>query len=167
MLTTQRLILRGPREGDLDDMFAIFSEPRVMRFWSTAPHADKSVTQKMLEYRIPAFTANPRYFQIEKDGHVIGCAGNHKDDEVGFILHADHWHQGIITEAMGALVPDLWETTDHTRLTADADPLNAASVGLLTSLGFVETHRAKNTFCINGVWADSVYFKLDRPTPRA
>lgn len=164
MLTTDRLILRGPEARDLEDMFEIFSDPRVMRYWSTTPHADRSVTKEMLDRRIAAWAETQRYFQIEEDGRVIGCAGNHAETEVGFILNADHWRQGIVTEAMTAIIAHLWITTDHPELTADADPLNAASVGLLTSLGFTETHRAKNTFYINGIWSDSVYFRLGRPS---
>jgi len=67
-----------------------------------------------------------------------------------------------VSEAMRALIPHLF-AGGLTRLTADADPRNAASIGLLTSLGFTETHRADRTYCIAGEWSDSVYFTLDRP----
>jgi ribosomal-protein-alanine N-acetyltransferase len=97
------------------------------------------------------------------DGQVIGNAGNHVENEIGFVLHPNYWRKGIISEAMTAIIPHLWANTDHAELTADADPLNIASVGLLSSLGFTETHRAQNTFCINGVWSDSVYLALQRP----
>jgi ribosomal-protein-alanine N-acetyltransferase len=167
MLTTKRLILRGPRPEDLNDMFEVYSDPRAMKYWSTPPHPDASVTGDLLNRRINHWGTGPFNFQIEMDGRYIGNAGNFHQTEIGFMLHPDHWRQGIVSEAMGAIIPHLWAVTDHAELTADADPLNAASVGLLTSLGFVETHRAKNTFCINGVWADSVYFKLGRPSPRA
>ncbi|MCF2872805.1 GNAT family N-acetyltransferase [Octadecabacter sp. G9-8] len=163
MLKTQRLILRGPRADDLDDMFALFSDPRVMRYWSTPVHKNRDVTADMLKWRIKNWPDWPHYFQIEHEGRVVGSAGNHRSTEIGFMLSPDHWRKGIITEAMSAIIPHLWDTTDHDELTADADPLNAASIGLLTSLGFVETHRAKKTFFINGVWSDSVYFSLPRP----
>lgn len=70
----------------------------------------------------------------------------------------------ILRAARQADLLDLFAVTDHTRLTADADPRNEASVGLLKSLGFEETHRAERTFCINGEWSDSVYFALQRPS---
>ena len=100
---------------------------------------------------------------IEKDGRAIGNAGMYRGTEVGFILHPDYWRQGILTEAMGAIIPHLFATTTVAALTADVDPRNAASVALLTGLGFEETHRAKNTFFIEGEWSDSVYFALPRP----
>lgn len=163
MLKTDRLILRGPRESDLADMFAIYSNADAMKYWSTPPHETPDVTAEMLERRLLAWPDRKTYFQIEMDGKMIGNAGNHIGDEVGFILSPDHWRKGIITEAMTAIIAHLWANTDHQQLTADADPMNAASVGCLLSLGFQETHRADRTFCINGVWSDSVYLALPRP----
>ncbi len=163
MLQTKRLTLRGPLECNLDDMVAIYSDPRAMQYWSTAPHENRAITQKSLDWCLNDWLSWQTNFQIEMDGHVIGNAGNHVNNEVGFILHPDHWRKGIITEAMTAIIPYLWTNTDHTELTADADPHNLASVGLLTSLGFTETHRAVRTCCINGAWFDSVYLALPRP----
>ena len=163
MLKTKRLILRGARADDLMDLFAVYGDPRAMRYWSTPPHPGPSTTAQNVERQIRANANQLVYFVIEKDGRVTGNAGMHRGDEVGFILHPDHWRQGIIAEAMGAIIPYLFDVTDHAQLTADADPRNAASVAALTALGFRETHRAKNTFCIEGEWSDSVYFALPRP----
>ena len=161
-LHTKRLILRAAKPSDLNDLFALYSDPKTMAFWSTAPHADPSVTQKTLDYQIAAAARQLTYFVIAKDGRVIGNAGLHARDEIGFLLRADFWRQGIMKEALEAIISYLFENTPHQQLTADADPLNTASVGILKSIGFSETHRAKDTFCIEGVWSDSVYFALTR-----
>lgn len=164
-LTTDRLILRAARQDDLMDLFAIFSDPRAMRYWSTSAHANPERTQENLDRLMASAALKLTYFVIEKEGRAIGTAGMHKSDEVGFLLHPNYWRQGIVSEAMKAIIPYLFKVTDHAQLTADADPRNAASVGMLKALGFHETHRAKNTFCIDGVWSDSVYFALPRPDP--
>jgi ribosomal-protein-alanine N-acetyltransferase len=90
MIFTERLILRGPQAGDLDDMFAIYSNSRAMQYWSTAPHESRAVTQRRLEWRLNDWTSRKTYFQIEMDGRLIGNAGNQVDNEVGFILHPNH-----------------------------------------------------------------------------
>lgn len=64
---------------------------------------------------------------------------------------------------MTAIVQHIWSTTDLPYLTADADPHNLGSVGLLTHWGFDVTGHAKDTFCQGGVWSDSVYMTLPRP----
>ena len=144
-------------------MFAVYSAPRAMRYWSTPPHESQGVTEALLKQRIAHWSNAPINFQITIDGEYIGNAGNFRENEVGFMLAPAYWRKGIATEAMGAIIPHLWAHTDHTSLMADADPNNAASCGLLQSLGFQESHRAKNTFCISGVWSDSVYFTLPHP----
>lgn len=164
ILETDRLILRAAKQDDLMDLYAIFSDQRAMRYWSTAAHESPEKTQENLDRLIASAERQLTNFVIEKDGHAIGTAGMYKGDEVGFMLHPDHWRQGIVTEAMNAIIPYLFSVTDHAELTADADPRNTGSVGILRSLGFEETHRAKNTFCINGEWSDSVYFALQRPS---
>ena len=163
MLKTERLLLRAARHTDLDDLFAIFHDPRAMRYWSTPPHDTPDRTQENLDRMIASAKDRLVYFVIEHQGRVIGTAGMHRGDEVGFILHPNHWRQGIVTEAMTAIIPHLFATTDVKQLTADADPHNLASINCLKSLGFHVTSRAKNTFCINGVWSDSLYFALPRP----
>lgn len=162
ILTTERLILRAPRQDDLMDLYAAYSDPRAMRYWSTPPHPNPARTQDSLDRMVDQSREKLTYFVIEMDGRAIGTAGMHQGNEIGFILHPDYWRQGIVTEALGAIIPYLFETTDHAQLTADADPRNDASVSLLRSLGFVETGRAEKTFCINGEWSDSVYFALPR-----
>lgn len=163
MIQTKRLILRAPRMDDLDAMFEVYSDSRAMKYWSTAPHADRSVTAQLLEKRLTAWDAAPLNFQIERDGRYIGNAGNFVKDEIGFILHPDHWRNGYLSEAMAAVIPHLWQITGHAQLTADADPDNTASIGLLTRFAFAETHRANRTFFFNDQWYDSVYFAMPRP----
>lgn len=163
MLKTKRFTLREPLQRDLAPMHEVYSDPLAMKYWSTAPHEDIAITQDLLDRRIKAWAAAPLNFQIDHDGQYIGNAGNFRDMEIGFMLKPACWRRGVLTEAMGTIIPYLFETTDFPKLTAEADPNNAASVGLLNSLGFKETHRAKDTLCINGTWFDSVYFEFLRP----
>ncbi|MEM8538350.1 MAG: GNAT family N-acetyltransferase [Pseudomonadota bacterium] len=162
VLQTDRLVLRGPVASDLPAMFAVYRDPLAMRYWSTPPHADLSVTQDLLNRRIAAWEQAPLNFQITLNDQYIGNAGNFAATEIGYMLARQYWRQGILTEAMTAIIPHLFAVTDFAALTADVDPRNAASIALLEKLGFAETHRAQNTFCIDGEWSDSIYFALPR-----
>lgn len=162
MLKTKRLILRAARQTDLEDLFKIYSNPQAMRFWSTPPNSSRTETQKRIECQMEEAKTRLVYFVIEMDGQAIGQCGMHGADEFGFILHPRFWRKGIITEASKTIIPYLFDTNGLDKLTADVDPLNTASVAALKSLGFVETHRASNTYCINGVWSDSIYLALTR-----
>ena len=132
-----------------------------MRYWSNLPHATPEDTRPTFE-KLSA--PGPRtYFVFEADGAVIGVGGIHAGTEIGFLLHPDHWGKGLATEAVGAVIAHIWETTDFPWITADADPRNARSVGFLTRMGFHVSGFAQNTFCVGGEWSDSVYFTLPRP----
>jgi [ribosomal protein S5]-alanine N-acetyltransferase len=152
---------------DADDLFAVYGDPEVMRYWSNPAHPDRSETETMLKRRIKASEPVLTYFVIEHQGRAIGCGGVHEGDEIGYILGAAYWRQGLISEALQAMIAYFFDGLGFARLTADADPSNAASVASLLKAGFVQTCEAKNTFCVNGAWSDSVYFTLlpDRTNP--
>lgn len=101
-------------------------------------------------------------FVIVLDGSVVGKAGFFRLPEIGFILRRDLWGRGYAFEAASAVVAHVLATRELDELVADVDPNNVASQRLLHRLGFVETGRAERTYCIDGVWADSVYLSLRR-----
>lgn len=160
-ILTPRLKLRSARADDLEAIHAILSDPRATRWWSTPPHADMEQTRIWLRGMIANGPDQPD-FVIEKDGRVIGKAGFWRLPEVGYILHPDHWGQGLGREAVGAAVDHVFGALDHDELTADVDPENAASIRLLSGLGFVKTGFCERTWEIAGEWKDSLYFALTR-----
>lgn len=160
-LTSERLVLRAAEDQDLPDLFAIFSDAKAMRYWSDLPHKSENETKERLR---GLWQPGPRnYFAVALGARVVGTCGVHTGDEIGFIFHPDVWGQGIAKEAAETVIGHIWSTTDLPRVTADADPRNLGSVGLLTRLRFEVTGYARNTFCVGGEWSDSVYLALPRP----
>ncbi len=161
VLHTPRLTLRRAQQDDLAALFGIYGNADAMAYWATLPHADMGVTQTHLDRMM---TQDPvTFFIVTRDGAVIGCAGLYRANEVGYILHPDHWNKGYVTEAMQAIIPYLFATLDVDNLMGEIDPRNTASANTLEKLGFRPTHTAQNTWCIGGVWTDSAYFTLTRP----
>lgn len=160
-IETARLVLRPAREGDLDDMHAVLSDPRAMRWWSTPPHDVLDQTREWLAAMIAGGGAGLDLV-IERDGRVIGKAGFYQPPDMGYILHPEHWGQGLATEALTAALDRLFATTNHAQATADIDPDNAASLRLVQKLGFVRTGFAERTWDVGGEWKDSVYYALPR-----
>ncbi|MGQ0564141.1 MAG: GNAT family N-acetyltransferase [Gemmobacter sp.] len=158
-LVTPRLLLRPARADDLDALHAVFSHPAAMRYWSHPEHEDIARTRDTLQ----ALIDTPTERVVTRDGTVIGKAGAWRDWEVGFILHPDHWGAGLATEAMAAVIADLFARPDVPALTAETDPRNAGSNAVLRKLGFVQTHAAARTTQWRDEWCDSLYYRLDRP----
>ncbi|WP_435258912.1 GNAT family N-acetyltransferase [Thioclava sp. FR2] len=159
-IATSRMILRRARASDLEAIHAILSLPEAMRYWSTPEHETLEETRLWLHSMITATTSDE--FVLEMGGRVIGKAGAWRLPEIGYILHPDYWRQGLMREALEAILPWLFARHPVTALTAEADPRNRASCALLEQLGFVETHRAQNTMQWRDEWCDSVYFSLPR-----
>lgn len=161
-IRTERLRLRRAHPEDAAALHALMRDPETMRYWSSPPHEDLARTQAFLESMITAPRDESDDFIVEKDGEVIGKLGAWRLPEVGYLIGRPYWGQGYATEALTAFATYVLECrTDH--LTADVDPRNTASLALLARLGFRETSRAANTWCVGGEWCDSVYLRLDRP----
>jgi RimJ/RimL family protein N-acetyltransferase len=119
-------------------------------------------------WRVDASSSSSSSFSPSGGG---GGAG-----EIGFMLHRAHWRRGLMREAMQALLPYFFRPIDDGGLgleavTADVDPRNSASLGLLGELGFEVTGREERTIWIDGgpdgdsdggEWVDSVYLRLGR-----
>ena len=163
VIRTARLVLRRPRMDDLEASFAIMSDPVAMRYWSTLPHADIEVTRAWLERKRARNAESGEDFAIERDGQLIGEVGAGRLPDFGFMLHPDCWGEGLATEASRGFIDYVFAKPEVAELTADVDPRNAASLGVLGKLGFVVTGTAEKTFRLGDEWCDSVYLALKRP----
>mgnify|MGYP006176985001 CR=1 FL=1 len=70
--------------------------------------------------------------------------------------------QGIMTEAVGAVIPFAFDTLGLHRLPAACSPSNTASRRVLEKNGFTEEGFAENYLQIDGKWCDHVLFGLTR-----
>ncbi|KAF7189373.1 putative N-acetyltransferase p20 [Pseudocercospora fuligena] len=121
----------------------------------------------------------------------IGIFYPRPSNEIGFLLARKVWGKGFAKEALVATLEHLFslERKDcpapsseqspgpgyscltisefhgrwaYSSITADTDPRNEASIGLLKSCGFVESGVVKNTLILGEEWCDSLYLRLAR-----
>ena len=164
-LTTARLTLDPIVATDAPGLPPIFADPEVMRYFDN-PHTSLAETERWVRRSAEAPPETTREFTIRRGGQIIGKAGIWNAPEIGFLLHRDHWRQGLMAEALGTLIPYLFAVMDLPAITADVDPRNTPSLAWLNKLGFVETGRAERTIKIGGEWCDSVYLRLRRDISR-
>ena len=159
-IRTDRLLLRPATFGDVEAFHGIMSDGRAMAYWSTTPHKDMDETRSWIASMIGIGSGEGEDFVIELDGRVIGKAGLYRFPEIGFILHPHAWGNGYAREALEAVLQRAFTVHRLAGVEADVDPRNAASLRLLTGLGFQETSRASRTWNVGGQWCDSVYLQL-------
>ena len=158
-LRTERLLLRRATMSDAPAMFRIMSDARAMRYWSSLPHQDLAQTEAWLQSMVDADPAISDDFIVTVGGKRIGKLGAWKLPEVGFLIDPDAWGNGYASEGLAVFMARR-RALGSTKLTADVDPRNLASLRLLERHGFTETHREARTFQIGDEWCDSVYLAV-------
>ena len=166
MIRTARLLLRPAREGDFAALHAMFSDPETMRYWDRPPH-DAATTRAFLQGLLAGDGPESIERIVEHEGRVIGRVGMWRMGEIGYIFDRSVWGQGFATEALGALIAEIWRRwPDLARLEAEIDPRNLASARVLEKLGFRLEREEARTLLLDGEWCDSAFYALGRSDPQ-
>jgi ribosomal-protein-alanine N-acetyltransferase len=142
-------VLRAFRASDAPAILDLFSQEAVTRYHNIAPMQAIETAESLVDARLSLFEqgAGVRWALTRRGcgDRVIGSCGCYhpqrafRSVEIGYELHPDHWRQGIMTEALTAMLDYCYG--DHfffrlNRVQALTEPDNRASIGLLRKLGF-------------------------------
>jgi ribosomal-protein-alanine N-acetyltransferase len=170
-IEASRVSLRWISEGDVDAFYAIYSNPEVMRYWSTPPLADRQAAANLMKKIQEDWKRRVILkwgIALRADDQLIGSITlfnldfNHRRAEIGYALGRDHWGQGYMNEALMALLKHAFEVLDLHRIEADVDPRNAASIKTLERLGFKREGYLRERWQINGKIQDAFFYGLLR-----
>ena len=144
-LETNRLYLRQLMSNDRDFIFQHLSNPKVTEFLMDEPLlTELSQAKGIIDfYKDPESKSRNRWGIVLKDNsQLIGTCGYHKWDkrhfraEIGYDLSPDFWGEGIMSEALGVVIKNGFETMDLNRIDALVYVKNARSINLLQRLRF-------------------------------
>ena len=171
VITTPRVVLRWISEDDIDCLFEVFSDPQVMRYWSSGPLANREAAAEM-QREIAAGNHNNTMMKwglaLRESNRVIGTATlfnlNLDNDraELGYAMGRAHWGKGYMNEALRALVSYAFDVMNLRRLEADVDPRNAASIRTLERLGFQREGFLRERWHVEGEIQDALFYGLLR-----
>ena len=169
IINTPRLVLRWISEDDIDSLYEIFSDPQVMRYWSTVPLSNRKAAAE-LQREIAEGNENETMFKwglaLRDSGTVIGTTTlfnlslDNGRAEIGYALGRAYWGKGYMNEALSALVSHAFEVMELRRLEADVDPRNAASIRTLERLGFQREGFLRERWHVNGEIQDALFYGL-------
>ena len=174
-LTTRRLLLRPLRADDAPGMYAIYSDPQTMRFWSAQVIGDLEAAASMVGDDLRLQLDGSAAFWavvLPQTGRVIGKFSlfyinpENRRAEIGYVLNRQFWGKGYGTELLGAMIETAFDTYQLHRLEADIDPDNAASLALLRKFGFREEGRFRERWLMGEEWRDSIMMALLAPAWR-
>jgi RimJ/RimL family protein N-acetyltransferase len=170
-LEAERVRLRELTDDDIDALYSIFSNPQVMRYWSTSPFTDREDAVALL-CEIRENFARRNYLKwgvaLTSDNSVIGTATlfnlnlEQQRAEVGYALAREQWGKGLMNEALRRLLQYAFDELELRRLEADVDPRNLGSIKSLERLGFQREGYLRERWHVNGELQDAYFYGLLR-----
>ncbi|MGF1648480.1 MAG: GNAT family N-acetyltransferase [Kineosporiaceae bacterium] len=171
---TARLELRHFCADDLDPLFAMHSDPDVVRYVPFPPR-DRAGTAEVLgrKSRSTRLAEDDDLFELavalRPGGEVIGDlllalrSVEHQTLEVGYMFSRHHGGHGYATEAVSALLDLAFGDLGARRLVARVDERNGRSCALLERLGLRrEAHLVENEWVKGELTSEIDYAILAR-----
>jgi ribosomal-protein-alanine N-acetyltransferase len=175
-LRIERLLLRELTAADAPTLLVQRSDTRIMQYLDREPDTTLAETMALLELIKRNVTDNAGItWGIVKRGTedvVIGTIGfwrmipEHHRAEIGYGLHPDHWQQGIMSEAMAAVLAFGFQVLKLHSVEANVNPQNEASRRLLEKHGFVQEAHFRQRYFFRGQFLDSSIYSLLTPEAR-
>ncbi len=168
-LSTRRLCLRALHRADAEALFAIKSDLEVTRQYGQEPHGAPDETRAWIQRRQADYAQRDALFwalALPDDDRLIGgctywnfepglrCA------EIGYELHPAYQGQGLMTEALSAVVAYGFAGLGLHRIEANPLAANLPSQNLLRRLGFTYEGTLRERVFFRGHFYDQLYFGL-------
>jgi RimJ/RimL family protein N-acetyltransferase len=153
-LRTERLLLRGWRDADLEPFAALNADPEVMAHFPATQ--SRAASDRLVEASIEGWNEHGfGLWALERlgDGQFLGFTGLSRPSfeahftpavEVGWRLARDAWGRGYATEAAEAALRFGFETVGLAEIVSFTVPANVRSRAVMERLGM--THDATDDF---------------------
>ena len=171
-ISTGRLLLRKITKGDAADFFTLRSDKDLMRY------IDRPVAQTMqdvlnlIEIITTALKNNDGItwgIALRNDPKLIGTIGlwriikEHYRAEIGYLLSDAFQRQGIMQEAITAVINYGFNIMQLHSIEANVNPNNTASIMLLEKNKFIREAYFRENYYYNGKFMDSLVYSLITP----
>jgi RimJ/RimL family protein N-acetyltransferase len=170
---SERLLLRRPREEDLEPLLVSWSDPVMTRYTGLKPDIRAFLTRLIADMsaKEPGQTepGGPWYQYIvvrRDDGAMVGDIGvgfwvpGERQVELGYRIHPAFHRRGYAREAVAAMIDHLIAAHDVHRFVSVAASANAASIAVLRGLGYRQEGHFRQSFLCHDEWLDDCYYAL-------
>ncbi|HEX3184194.1 MAG TPA: GNAT family N-acetyltransferase [Pyrinomonadaceae bacterium] len=170
-ITTPRLIMRWASEDDVDALYEVFSDPRVMRYWSSGPLPNREAAAAMQRDIAEGNRQDTMWkwgLALRETNKLIGTVTlfhlnlSNGRAEIGYAMGSAYWGNGYMNEALTALIIHAFDVLNLRRLEADVDPRNTPSVRTLERLGFQREGFLRERWHVGGELQDALFYGLLR-----
>ena len=171
-IITPRIFLRQISDADVDAFYTVYSNPEVMRYWSTPPLPNRDAASKQIAEIHEGFKRRELLkwaIALRDNDMLIGTATlfhpdfSNRRSEIGYALGRAQWGNGYMQETLKAVIDFAFEKLELHRIEADVDPRNTASIRTLERLGFQREGYLRERWQVNGEIQDALFYGLLRP----
>lgn len=170
-LQTARLSLRPFAEADFEDFAALAGNAAVTRFlyWGPRDHAaSREAFDRRLSGAAPEGGVKPLSLALidRATGRFAGECGivrvktEHRDGELGYMLHPDFHGRGLAVEAARELLRIGFEVLNLHRIHAACDDRNVASARVLEKLGMRKEGHFRSNEWVKGEWTGGLTYAM-------
>jgi ribosomal-protein-alanine N-acetyltransferase len=167
-LETRRLVLREMGPEDAEAIFAMYGDEEVMRYRDVLAFTRLEEAKHFLEQmRSRCEQGEEMHWGITLKGEeqLVGSCGyswhlGRPFGAIGYDLARRYWKQGIMTEAIQALLHFGFEVRNLHRVEARVRLGNESSMRLLQRLGFQEEGLLREALFLNNHFFDVKIFSL-------
>ena len=168
-LNTKRLLLRQMTQEDDRNLLEVLSDEDTCKYLTHNAVNDIVIIQRMISGMKRFFDEKQRIrwgIADRQDNSIIGHCGYFDIDnanscaEISYCLKSGLWGQGIMTEALDAMLRFGFEDYGLNRIVAKVMKDNIASVKVLQKLGFVQEGLLRESMYKNGQYHDLMFFSI-------
>lgn len=169
VLETDRLLLKELNPEIMDQLFTSYPDSEIMQHLGISTAEQLETERGNYNKGLTTYRLSFKKFVLtdKKTGKPIGKCGfhtwytQHRRAEIGYALSDDTAKgQGLMTEALEAVIKYGFEEMDLNRIEAFIGTGNTASLKLVRGLGFVEEGTLRSHYSKNGKMEDSICFSL-------
>lgn len=145
ILETERLLLRHLEMDDLDDLYALYRDPEMRRYFPEGTLSYEETQEELAWF----LNGHPEHSELglwatihKADNRFIGRCGllpwtieGQDEVEIAYMIAKAYWRQGLGAEAASALRDYGFATLKLPRLICLIDPENAASINTARKIG--------------------------------
>lgn len=175
LMETERLLLRKVNESDVNEIFFLRSDERVMKYIDRAPAETIDDAYAFINKITDLEKNNDAVtwaIALKNNAKLIGtiCFWNiqaeHYRAEIGYTLHPDYWGTGIMQEAFFEVINYGFKIIRLHSIEANVNPKNIASIKLLEKNNFIREAYFKENYFYDGKFLDSAIYSLLTPTDK-
>ncbi len=166
----ENLVLRQITYDDCNEYYDYMKDEDVIRYVpeECIPRSLERVKEE-IDYNLDLFRYRRSIYWVialKENNRLIGSCGfnywnrDHRRGEISYDLNKNYWGQGIMSEAIKAILGFAFSQMELHRVEATVTPTNKASINVLKKAGFQKEGILREQKLLHGKFEDAIIMSL-------